>query len=142
MTPEPALWNWRSRGLASGGASKKRRKNGSSNSGLRPERSLMVPRVAIFTTAGETRLTMGASEGIGAASGAGVTAYTGALKTAAASAASANLRRRFMRSPLGYVAAMHAAAKNKAGLESGPARQYRDFTLKDALSGSFRPLRP
>ena len=30
----------------------------------------MVPRVAMFTTAGETRLTMGASDGIGAASGA------------------------------------------------------------------------
>ena len=28
----------------------------------------MVPRVAMFTTAGDTRLTMGASEGIGAAS--------------------------------------------------------------------------
>ncbi len=31
----------------------------------------MVPRVAMLTTAGETRLTMGASDGIGAASGGG-----------------------------------------------------------------------
>src|SRR5271156_936501 len=69
MTPEPALWNCRSRGLESGGTSKKRRKKGSSSKGLRwPGFSLMVPRVAMFTTAGETRLTMGASEGIGAAS--------------------------------------------------------------------------
>src|ERR1700722_19823390 len=69
MTPEPALWNCRSRGFESGGTSKKRRKNGSSSSGLRwPGFSLMVPRVAMFTTAGDTRLTMGASEGIGAAS--------------------------------------------------------------------------
>src|SRR5580704_1292102 len=71
MTPEPALWNWRSRGLVSGGTSKNRRKNGSSSSGLRwPGFSLIVPRVAMLTTAGDTRLTMGASEGIGAASAA------------------------------------------------------------------------
>src|SRR5580698_10098680 len=108
ITPEPALWNWRSRGLESGGTSKKRLKNGSSSKGLRwPGCSLMVPRVAILTTAGDTRLTMGASEGIGAASasGAGRAANAGAMKAAgpataaAASAAAANLRRRFMRNP-------------------------------------------
>ena len=34
MTPEPALWNGRSRGPVSGGTSKKRRKKGSSSSGF------------------------------------------------------------------------------------------------------------
>src|SRR5271170_6943274 len=106
MTLEPALLNCRSCGLASGGVSKKRRKNGSSSSGLRPGCSLMVPRVAIFTTEGETRLTMGASDGIGAASAGGDAggepAYAGAppLEAAnAASAAAAKLKRRFMRDP-------------------------------------------
>src|ERR1700724_944975 len=111
MTPEPALWNWRSRGFKSGGASKKRRKNGSSSKGLRwPGSSLMVPRVAMLTTAGETRLTMGASEGIGAASAMSadpVAPYAGRGRvtagppiTAVASAAAAKkLKRRFMRSP-------------------------------------------
>src|SRR5580704_5784959 len=105
MTPEPALWNWRSRGLESGGASKKRRKNGSSSKGLRwPGCSLMVPRVAILTTAGDTRLTMGAREGRGAASvrGPGKAAQAGwkiiaaGAAKAAVSAAAANLERRFM----------------------------------------------
>src|SRR4029453_10815934 len=64
ITPEPALWNCRSRGARSG-ASKKRRKNGSSSSGLRRD-SRSVPRVAIFTTAGEAFFTTGASEGTGA----------------------------------------------------------------------------
>src|ERR1700694_4831825 len=109
MTPEPALWNWRSRGFKSGGASKKRRKNGSSSKGFRwPGASWMVPRVAMLTTAGETRLTMGASEGIGAASAtSGVPAActgpaimtAGPAMTAAASVAAAKLSRRFMRSP-------------------------------------------
>src|ERR1700737_4381232 len=107
MTPAPALWDWGSRGFISGGASKKRRKNGSSSRGFRwPGSSLMVPRVAMLTTAGETRLTMGASEGIGAASAmsaAPVAAYkglgiitAGPAMMAAASAAAAKLRRRFM----------------------------------------------
>src|SRR5271167_4882870 len=110
MTPEPALLNWRSRGLASGGASKKRRKKGSSSKGLRPGCSLMVPRVAILTTDGEIRLTMGASDGMGAESAAGDAggdpAHAGAPRgannmavSAAASAATANLRRKFMRDP-------------------------------------------
>src|SRR5271169_5875746 len=104
MTPDPALWNCRSRGFASGGTSKKRRKKGSSIKGLRcPGFSLMVPRVATLTTAGETRLIIGASDGIGAAStvgGAGGAANAaGTLIMAAASAAAANVRRRFMRSP-------------------------------------------
>ncbi len=48
------------------GASKKRRKNGSSGSGLfRGTRSVKVPRVAMFTTAGDAILIMGASEGTG-----------------------------------------------------------------------------
>ena len=64
MTPEPALWNWRSRGPMSG-MSKNRRKKGSSSSGFCGVRSRMVPRVAMFTTAGETRLIMGASVGTG-----------------------------------------------------------------------------
>src|SRR5579863_1264744 len=105
MTPEPALWNWRSRGLESGGASKNRRKNGSSSKGLRcPGCSLMVPRVAILTTAGDTRLTMGAREGTGAASvrGLGNAAWAGwkiiaaRAVRAAVSAAAANLERRFI----------------------------------------------
>src|SRR3984957_20447798 len=109
MTPEPALWNWRSRGFESGGTSKKRRKNGSSSRGLRwPASSFMVPRVAMLTTAGETRLTMGASDGIGAASATGAgtaacaapaTITAGAPTVAAASIAAANLERRFMPNP-------------------------------------------
>ncbi len=74
MTPDPALWNWRSRGFESGGASKNRRKKGSSSSGLWPDCSLMVPRVAMFTTEGETRLTMGASVGMGRIGGSGTAA--------------------------------------------------------------------
>src|SRR5271169_3209699 len=100
MTPEPALLNWRSCGLASGGASKKRRKNGSSSKGLRPGCSLMVPRVAMLTTDGETRFTIGASDGIGAASAAGeaggepACAGTAAeAANAAANAAAAKLKR-------------------------------------------------
>src|ERR1700679_988457 len=118
MTPEPALWNWRSRGFESWGASKNRRKNGSSSSGLRPGCSLMVPRVEMFTTEGETRLTMGASVGIGEASAAGTAANAWpliavALIAVAASAAAANLRRRFMRGPSGYLVAGR-------GCEAGP----------------------
>jgi hypothetical protein len=60
MTPEPALWNSRCRGVL--GTSKKRRKNGSFSSGFC---SCTVPRVAMLTTAGETRFTIGASEGTG-----------------------------------------------------------------------------
>src|SRR6185436_2332773 len=47
------------------GMSKNRRKKGSSSRGFWGARSRMVPRVAMFTTAGETRLIMGASVGIG-----------------------------------------------------------------------------
>ena len=43
--------------------SKNRRKKGSSSNGFWGERSRTVPRVAMFTTAGETRLIMGASVG-------------------------------------------------------------------------------
>ncbi len=66
----------------------------------------MVPRVAMFTTEGETRLTMGASVGMGVASAAGTAAnacqlMVVALMAVAASAAAANSRRRFMRGPSG-----------------------------------------
>ena len=47
------------------GTSKKRRKKGSSSSGFCWPRSCTVPRVAMLTTAGETRLTIGASVGSG-----------------------------------------------------------------------------
>src|SRR5271169_4441788 len=106
MTPEPALWNCRSRGFASGGISKKRRKKGSSIKGLRcPGLSLIVPRVATLTTAGETRLTIGAREGMGAASaGAGVGNAANAAgpvhMAMVATSVAANLIRRFMRIPL------------------------------------------
>src|SRR4030081_228147 len=128
MTPEPALWNWRSRGLESGGASKKRRKKGSSSRGLRwPGCSLMVPRVAILTTAGEVRLTMGASDGIGAASrGAGKAATAGAAADpamkAAASHAAANLRRRFIPSPILAFDLFSASETRPDELTSGPSR--------------------
>ena len=73
--------------------------------GLRwPGFSLTVPRVAILTTAGETRLTMGASEGIGASAiGAeGSAARTmGEAMTAAASDAAASMWRRFIYGPFG-----------------------------------------
>src|SRR5712672_2882421 len=65
MTPEPALWKGRSRGPESCGTSKKRRKNGSSNKGFCGPFSWMVPRVAMFTMAGETFLIIGESEGTG-----------------------------------------------------------------------------
>ena len=60
MTPEPALWNSRWRGVF--GTSKKRRKNGSLSSGFC---SCTVPRVAMLTTAGDTRFSIGASDGTG-----------------------------------------------------------------------------
>ena len=60
MTPEPALWNSRCRGVF--GASKKRRKKGSLSSGFC---SCTVPRVAMLTTAGETRFSIGARDGTG-----------------------------------------------------------------------------
>src|ERR1700737_2586968 len=65
MTPEPALWKGRSRGPESWGTSKKRRKKGSSNKGFCGPFSWMVPRVAMFTMAGETFLIIGESEGTG-----------------------------------------------------------------------------
>src|ERR1700730_6096856 len=67
ITPEPALWKGRSRGPESCGTSKKRRKKGSSNNGFCGPFSWMVPRVAIFTMAGETFLIIGDSEGTVAA---------------------------------------------------------------------------
>src|ERR1700761_9214928 len=63
MTPEPALWNFRCRTVGSSGEPKKRRKKGSSSSGLRCTCSVSVPRVAMLTTAGEATLIIGASEG-------------------------------------------------------------------------------
>jgi short-subunit dehydrogenase len=72
-------------------------------SGLRwPAFSLIVPRVAMFTTDGEVRLTIGASEGIGeSATGlAGSAAkLMGAARTAAAIEAAARVSRKFMRGP-------------------------------------------
>ena len=65
MTPEPALWKGRSRGPESCGTSKKRRKNGSSNNGFWGPFSWMVPRVAMFTMAGETFLIIGDRDGTG-----------------------------------------------------------------------------
>src|SRR5882724_7011498 len=63
MTPEPALWNLRA---PSSGWSKKRRKNGSSSSGLALcWFCLIVPCVEMFTTAGDTRLIIGESDGTG-----------------------------------------------------------------------------
>ena len=86
MTPEPALWNSRSRGVF--GTSKKRRKNGSFSSGFC---SCTVPRVAMFTTAGVTRFSMGASEGTGVSPGwAGSWAW--ATLTTAPSSTAARLR--------------------------------------------------
>src|SRR6266403_6317997 len=145
MTPEPALWNWRSRGFESGGTSKKRRKIGSSSKECRWSCAfLKVPRVAMLTTAGDTRLTMGASEGIGAASaaGAGRAAYAGPgaiaagpAMTAAVSVAAANLRRRFMRGP----SVRFFSATLKAGRVVRPAlgivNIVHDTTRKTALGG-------
>src|SRR5580698_4874905 len=65
MTPEPALWKGRSRGPLSGGTSKKRRKKGSSSNGFCGPRSRIVPRVAMFTTAGDTFFTIGDKDGTG-----------------------------------------------------------------------------
>src|SRR5260370_28246771 len=150
MTPEPALWNWRSRGFESGGTSKKRRKNGSSSKGFRwPGSSLMVLRVAMLTTAGDTRLTMGASEGIGAASatGAGRAAFAGAVimtagaaMMAAASVASAKLRRRFIRSPSIYSRPHLRPDEFPSGLDV--TNIVRDITRKIALGGPLRRLPP
>jgi hypothetical protein len=85
--------------------------------------SLMVPRVAMLTTAGDTRFTMGASDGMGAASvaGGGCGTAAGAAgdvdvegdagdagdatsaagpTSPAASVIAANVRRKLMRNPL------------------------------------------
>src|ERR1700722_3702690 len=145
MTPEPALWNWRSCGLESGGASKKRRKNGSSSRGLRwPGSSLIVPRVAMLTTAGETRLTIGAREGIGAASATGAgeaaqagrrTMIAGPAARAAAGAAAARLTRRFICSPS---VRRLPGGRNKAGrVTSGPLRspRFAQYYTEDCARG-------
>src|SRR5258706_2185908 len=149
MTPEPALWNWRSCGFESGGTSKKRRKNGSSSKGFRcPGSSLIVPRVAILTTAAETRLTMGASEGIGAASAmdAGSAAFAGPetmiagpAMTAAASVAAASLRRRFMRSPsVRFVLGVNRGRTFPSGLiDANTIRYYTEECAGRSLLGGF-----
>src|ERR1700722_14146306 len=138
MTPDPALWNCRSRGFKSGGASKNRRKNGSSRSGLRPGCSLIVPRVAMFTTEGETRLTMGASVGMGAASAAGTAANACPQIMDAASAAAAKLRRRFKRE-VSSLPARKARPDLKSGLlASVEAILHGRTRAKDPL----RRLRP
>ena len=67
------------------GMSKNRRKKGSSSSGFCGVRSRTVPRVAMFTTAGETRLIMGASDGTGA-SLTGWAARPGSVTVAASAA--------------------------------------------------------
>jgi len=72
----------------------------------------------MFTTEGDTRLTIGASVGMGAAaSKAGTAAWAGPLIAIAVSAAAANWRRRFMRGPSEYPM---GGEQNKAGLD-GPA---------------------
>src|SRR5580704_6399214 len=160
MTPEPALWNWRSRGLVSGGTSKNRRKNGSSSSGLRwPGFSLIVPRVAMLTTAGDTRLTMGASEGIGAASGAdaggcgaagavGEAANAAGPASPAASAIAAILRRKLMRNPLcrwTSWATKVNATQYGAGRLSGPIHRYSRpeiLHVRARAADALRPLPP
>src|SRR4051812_14491757 len=97
MTPEPALWNLRG---PSSGWSKKRRKKGSSSSGLALRwLCLMVPWVEMFTTAGDTCLIIGDSDGTGVSpTTAGIAACagtTGAVRNAAAaSGAMANCKRR------------------------------------------------
>src|SRR5260221_1127106 len=71
--------------------------------GLRwPGFSLIVPRVAMLTTEGDVRLTMGASDGTGeSATGVAGSAAKpmGAASTAAASVAAASVSRKFMRGP-------------------------------------------
>src|ERR1700722_19431636 len=148
MTPEPALWNWRSCGFESGGTSKKRRKNGSSSRGFRwPGSSLIVPRVAILTTAAETRLTMGASEGIGAASAmAGSAAFAGSetmtadpAMGAAARVAAASLRRRFIRSPsVRFVLDVNRGRTFPSGpIHANFARYYTEERAGRSLLGRF-----
>src|SRR6266704_1357087 len=96
MTPDPALWNGRSRGPESCGTSKKRRKKGSSNRGFCGPFSWMVPRVAMFTIAGETFLIIGESEGTGVSPtaegiAAGAVGATAAKTSQAAKAHGVNL---------------------------------------------------
>src|SRR5215472_15381502 len=71
MTPEPALRNRCSCGAAPRGRSKKRRKKGSWSRGFCAPVSCTVPRVDTFTTAGETFLIIGASDGNGVSPTAG-----------------------------------------------------------------------
>src|SRR5277367_4408288 len=106
----------------------------------------MVPRVAMFTTAGETRLTMGASEGIGAASageadGAGSAANAPGAPRPAASTAAAK-RRKIMGCPrvIWSVAGQRTPAAQSVGRTfQGPAHgsllSDRDLTRKSAFGG-------
>src|ERR1700753_409154 len=88
MTPDPALWNGRSCGPESCGTSKKRRKKGSSNKGFCGPFSWMVPRVAMFTMAGETFLIIGDRGGTGVSPiDDGMAAETGTAVAAMASSA-------------------------------------------------------
>jgi len=97
MTPEPALWNCRSRGFESGGASKKRRKKRIVQQRIASGLLFNGARVAMFTTEGETRLTMGQARAwLPHRLKPARRRKSGPLMTAAASAAAANLRRRFM----------------------------------------------
>src|SRR6185437_389797 len=103
MTPGPALWNGRSRGPESGGTSKKRRKKGSSSRGFWGPFSWMVPRVAMFTTAGETFLIIGDSEGTCISpTTAGKAAVAGAAAGSRTRAARARSIRFMVGFPAGY----------------------------------------
>src|SRR5579863_3213352 len=144
MTPEPALWNGRSRGPVSGGTSKKRRKKGSSSSGFCAPRSRMVPRVAMLTTAGETLRIIGASVGSGVSPTAGGMA---ACSVAPVSVALSHrtAQERFM--TLGILARSASTGADRACILAGrrcPARRtgsenrcrfYPGSTAKEVLGG-------
>src|SRR6516162_5598574 len=127
MTPEPALWKGRARGPVSGGTSKKRRKKGSSSSGFCAPRSRMVPRVAMFTTAGETLRIIGASVGRPDSTIAGgIAARSGVAMTAANKhRASARLMTPRILAPRGGAGRTPRRDCEAQRADARPARLYR-----------------
>src|SRR6516164_6193828 len=144
MTPEPALWKGRDRGPVSGGTSKKRRKKGSSSSGFCAPRSRMVPRVAMFTTAGETLRIIGASVGRpdSPVTG-GIAAGSGVARTAANThRAKARLMRPRILAPRGGAGRTQRrdCEAQRAGARPAPLPAPAPLGSRETVAGSARTL--
>ncbi len=111
-----------------------------------PGCSLMVPRVAIFTTEGETRLTMGASDGIGAASaGSDARGRAGVCRRSAAASGERRGERRGCQTETQIharsIPRVQLPASRRPDFRPAPLPYRRDITRKiraeRSLLGSF-----